>query len=113
MWLRRLRQVNTDGSVPLSETITVERGVTEVQLLDTSPNPAQQRATVRYALPEKQKASIRLYEVLGRQVRTVFSGTQEGRHERTLDVNALPSGVHFLRLGEFPQPRSSAMDVAV
>jgi hypothetical protein len=94
----RLRQVDTDGTAHLSETITVERGVTEAQLLGTYPNPAQQRATVRYALPEKQKTSIRLYDVLGRQVRTVLNDEQEGRHQRTLDVGGLPSGVYFLRL---------------
>jgi hypothetical protein len=108
----RLRQVDTDGSASLSETITVERGVTEVQLLGTSPNPAQQRATVRYALPEKQKASIRLYDVLGRQVRTVVSSTQEGRHQRALDVGALPSGVYFLRLRAGGETRTQKLTIA-
>ena len=107
----RLRQVDTDGSAHLSETITVERGVTEVQLLGTSPNPAQQRATVRYALPEKQKASIRLYDVLGRRVRTVANSAQEGRHQRTLDVGSLPSGVYFLRLRAGGETRTQKLTI--
>ena len=72
--------------------------MSEVELLGTYPNPAQSRATVRYALPDKQEATIRLYDVLGRQVQTVLNKKQEGRHQRTLDVGALPSGVYFLRL---------------
>jgi hypothetical protein len=36
--------------------------------------------------------------MLGRRVRTVVSGTQEGRHEQATDVGSLPSGVYFLRL---------------
>ena len=107
----RLRQVDTDGSAHLSETITVERGVTEVQLLGTSPNPAQQRATVRYALPEKQKASIRLYDILGRRVRTVANSAQEGRHQRTLDVGSLPSGVYFLRLRAGGETRTQKLTI--
>jgi hypothetical protein len=86
--------------------------VTDVQLLGTSPNPAQQRATVRYALPEKQKATIRLYDVLGRQVRTVLNGTQEGRQQRTLNVGSLPSGVYFLRLRAGDEIRTQKLTIA-
>jgi hypothetical protein len=108
----RLRQVDTDGSANLSKTITVERSVDEVELLGTYPNPAQQRATVGYALPEEQKVSIRLYDVLGRQVRTVVSDTQEGRHQRTLDVGSLPSGVYFLRLRAGDETRTQKLTIA-
>jgi hypothetical protein len=107
----RLTQVDTDGTTHRSGTVTVERGVTEVQLLGTAPNPAGQQATVRYALPEKQKVSLRLYDVLGRQVRTVVSGTQEGRQERTLDVSGLSSGVYFLRLTASGQTRTQKVTV--
>ena len=94
----RLKQVDTDGTENFSDEVVVERGVAEVELLGTYPNPAQSQTTVRYALPDKQKATIRLYDVLGRQVQTVLNKKQEGRHQRTLDVGALPSGVYFLRL---------------
>jgi hypothetical protein len=107
----RLRQVDTDGTAHLSETITVERGVKELQLLGTYPNPARQRATVRYALPEKQKAAIRLYDVLGRQVRTVLNEEQEGRHQRSLDVGGLPSGVYFLRLRAGGETRTQKLTI--
>jgi hypothetical protein len=91
--------------------------VKELQLLGTSPNPAQQRATVRYALPDPESSSgqdvtIRLYDVLGRQVRTVVRGTQEGRHQRTLDVGALPSGVYFLRLRAGDEIRTQKLTIA-
>jgi hypothetical protein len=94
----RLRQVDTDGSASLSETVTVQRAVRAAELLGTYPNPAAQQATVRYAVPEKQEVSLRLYDVLGRRVRTVVNGKREGRHQRTLGVGSLPSGVYFLRL---------------
>ena len=83
----------------------------ELELLGTYPNPAQSRATVRYALPETQDVTVRLYDMLGRRVRTVVSGEQEGRHQRTLDVGALPSGVYFLRLRAGGQTRTQKFTV--
>jgi surface protein len=107
----RLTQVDTDGATHVTETVTVERGVTEVQLLGTAPNPARQQATVRYALPEKQEVTLRLYDVLGRQVRTVVSSEKEGRHEQTIGVGRLPSGVYFLRLQAGGQTRTQKLTV--
>jgi len=107
----RLKQVDIDGTAHLSKTVTVERGVQELELLGTYPNPAQSRATVRYALPEKQDATIRLYDVLGRRVRTVVSGEQEGRHEQHLDTSRLSSGVYFLRLEAGGQTRTQKLTV--
>ncbi|MFB6273688.1 MAG: FG-GAP-like repeat-containing protein [Salinibacter sp.] len=107
----RLRQVDTDGSAQFSKTVTVERGVTEVELLGTYPNPARSRATVRYALPKKQEVSLTLYDVLGREVRTVVRAEQSGRHERRVDVSGLPSGVYFLRLRAGGQTRTQKLTV--
>jgi len=95
----RLKQVDTDGTTHLTEAVTVTRSaIKDVELLKTYPNPVQQRATVRYAVPERQEVTLRLYDILGRQVQTVVNEDQEGRHQRNLDVSGLASGVYFLRL---------------
>jgi len=97
----RLRQVDTDGSATLTDPVAVARGAVEgLQLKKTFPNPTRQRVTVRYAVPEKggQEVTLRLYDVLGRQVRSVRAPAEPGRHERTLSVGDLGSGVYFLRL---------------
>lgn len=94
----RLKQVDTDGTAHFSETITIERGVERVRLEPPFPNPAGGRVTVRYALPEIQEVSLRLYDVLGRQVRTVAQTEVEGREELQVDLSGLPSGTYFLRL---------------
>jgi hypothetical protein len=107
----RLRQVDLDGSAQFSETVTVERGVEEVELLGTYPNPAQSRATVRYAVPERQEVTVRLYDVLGRQVRTLVHGEQTGRHKRRVDLSNLASGVYFLRLRAGGQVRTQKLMV--
>jgi len=96
----RLKQVDTDGSTSVSGPITVRRGAPKtVQLLGTYPNPARTRATVRYALPQRQRVTVRLFDALGRHVATIMRGRKdEGRHQRQIDTSRLPSGVYFLRL---------------
>jgi hypothetical protein len=95
----RLQQVDADGSTRLTDPIAVERSPVErVELRGTYPNPARHRATIRYAVPERQDVTLRLYDVLGRRVRTVVRGEKQGRHEARLDVDGLSSGVYFLRL---------------
>ena len=94
----RLKQVDLDGSVSYSEPVTVQQTVEEVLLRAPFPNPARGQATVRFAVPERQDVTLRLYDVLGRRVATVAAGSREGRQEKQLDVSGLSSGVYFLRL---------------
>ena len=98
----RLRQVDADGSAQVNDPVTVARGgIERLQLKKTFPNPAQSRATVQYAVPEgtdAESVTMRLYDVLGRQVRTVAADAEAGRHEQQLSVSNLSSGVYFLRL---------------
>ena len=96
----RLKQMDADGSTSVSDPITVRRSAPEtVQLLGTYPNPARTRATMRFALPQRQRVTVRLFDTLGRQVVTIIQGRKdEGRHQRQIDTSGLPSGVYFLRL---------------
>lgn len=94
----RLKQVDLDGSATFSDPVTVQRPVDAMRLLSPFPNPARRRATVRFALPERADVTLRLYDALGRQVRTLVDGRRGGRREAQLDVSDLSSGVYFLRL---------------
>ena len=94
----RLKQVDTDGTTSFTAPISVKRDVGAVALLGTFPNPASQQVTLRYALPRAQSVRIGLYDVLGREVRTVVQGRREGRQEVQIDVSDLSSGVYMLRL---------------
>ncbi len=97
----RLRQVDTDGTVHLSDPVTVQRGgVGEVTLEETHPNPARQQVTVRFAVPEGTEGDARLtlYDVLGRRVRTVIDASVEGRVQQQMEVSGLSSGTYVLRL---------------
>lgn len=100
----RLRQVDLDGTATLSEPVLVRRSAPgQLRLLGTAPNPTRQRATVRYAIPqraagENAEVRIQLFDMLGRRVKSVAIGGDAGRHTLRLDVSDLASGVYLLRL---------------
>jgi hypothetical protein len=127
----RLRQVSTDGSARPLKPVTVRWAPSELRLLPVYPNPARTQATVRYAVPTNRYAvpaggappdgppggrsspevTIRLYDVLGRRVRTVQVGETEGRHQQVLDLSGLSSGTYFLRLQAGDRARTERLTV--
>jgi hypothetical protein len=98
----RLKQVDTDGSTTYSDPINVDRApVATLQLHPPAPSPVRQRARVRFAVPESASSStvtLRLYDVMGRCVRTAVRTSEAGRQEMTLDVQSLSSGVYVMQL---------------
>jgi len=97
----RLQQVDTDGSTSYSKVVRIERSVSHLQIQSIAPKPASQKVTVRYALPDKvefREATFRIYDALGREVRSVQIDTHSGRQIRRLTVKDLASGTYFLRL---------------
>ena len=108
----RLRQVDVDGTGHLSAPVRIERTVEKLELLATYPNPAQNRATVRFAVPRRQNVTLRLYDVLGRRVQTVASGPQEGRATMQIGLSAHPSGIYFLQLVAGGKTRTQPLTIA-
>ena len=67
--------------------------------LTSYPNPIHQKGTLSFALPETQEVRLVVYDVLGRQVRTLVRGRKTaGRHTVQLDTGQLASGIYFGRL---------------
>lgn len=109
----RLRQVDTDGTVHVSNEVTVERTLPQDVILRSSfPNPARSRTTIQYALPETKDVRLELFDLLGRHVRTLAEGKQEeGRRRVTVNVSGLSSGVYFYRLTAGETVRSDKLTV--
>jgi hypothetical protein len=89
-----------------SLTATFSRATeTELELPRTSslravyPNPASRSATIEATLARPGALSVRVLDLLGREVRVLADGpAQAGRHELTLDTHALPSGVYVVQM---------------
>ena len=67
--------------------------------LQAYPNPFAQSTTLRYALPTAADVSLRVYDLLGREVVALDEGEQDaGLHEAELQADGLSAGVYVVRL---------------
>jgi len=63
------------------------------------PNPFNPTTTIRFDLPAAGFVSLRVFDILGREVRTLVSEVQDaGFKSARLDANGLASGVYFYKL---------------
>ena len=70
-----------------------------VSLAQSVPNPVHGRTSIGYSLPARQHVSLRLYDIGGREVRTLVNQIQApGNYRLQLNVGSLASGMYFYRL---------------
>jgi hypothetical protein len=69
------------------------------QLLQNYPNPFNAITTIQFQIPKKAFITIRVYDVLGREVDELVSQYFEpGYHSLKWDASCFASGVYFYRL---------------
>jgi hypothetical protein len=72
------------------------------------PNPFNPTTTIRYDLPSSGFVSLKVFDILGREVRTLISEVQDaGFKSVELDASGLSSGVYFYKIqaGNFSASR--------
>lgn len=63
------------------------------------PNPFNPKTVLRYQLPVSDHVSIKIIDLLGREVRTLINETKKaGTHSFQFDGSNLSSGIYFARL---------------
>ena len=78
------------------------------ELLPNFPNPFNASTMIEYRLPNAQTVSIKVYDLLGREVARLADGYAEaGSHRVTFDGGAFASGIYLARMhaGIFSQTR--------
>jgi poly(3-hydroxybutyrate) depolymerase len=63
------------------------------------PNPFNPKTVISYQLPINSYLTLKIYDMLGREVATLFDGVrQAGNYVVTFDGSGLASGVYFYRM---------------
>ena len=69
------------------------------KLEEAYPNPFNPTTHIRFGVPETAFVTLKVYDMLGREVRTLIEDTQNaGFHEVVFDAAGLPSGAYLYRL---------------
>ena len=72
---------------------------TEYELSQNYPNPFNPSTTISFSLPSRSFVSLKLFDVLGREVATIISEEMSaGIYTRQWNATGMPSGVYFYRL---------------
>jgi endoglucanase len=68
-------------------------------LMQNYPNPFNPTTTIEYVIPRESLAVLKVYNLLGQEVRTLFQGwATPGQHKISFRSSDLPSGVYVYRL---------------
>ena len=111
----RVRAFNSNGWGNFSEVRTFSTlfvGVndegsqlpTKFSLEQNYPNPFNPATTIAYSIPKESLVSLKIYDVMGREVAEVVNGRQSaGAYNVEFDAASLASGTYFYKLtaGDF------------
>ena len=68
------------------------------ELYQNYPNPFNPSTTIAFDVPHTSDISIAVYDLLGRQVRTLVNGSlPAGKHQVTLNAQGMSSGLYVVR----------------
>jgi len=78
---------------------TVEPVVNSYDIAQNYPNPFNPTTTIRYQIPEDGMVTLKVYDILGREVKTLVNDFKtKGRYEVTFDASNLASGLYIYEI---------------
>jgi hypothetical protein len=84
--------------------VNSEKAPLHFELLNNYPNPFNPSTNITFSIPSKNFVTLKMYDIIGREVATLFSGELEaGEYLQQWNAAGFPSGVYFCRLqaGDF------------
>ncbi len=93
-----------NGTQSAGEPIEMPSAIT---VSEAYPNPFNPSTTVNFTVPTSMNITMRLFDVTGREVETLFSGkVNAGTHSQLIRADKLATGIYFLK---FEASRYSAV----
>jgi len=96
----RLKQIDNDGTFTYSKIIDFDTGKPLSYELDQNyPNPFNPVTTIKFTIPEANKVTVNVFNVLGEEIAEIVNQWMEaGTHEVNFDATDLNSGIYLYRI---------------
>ncbi len=107
----RLKQIDYDGKYEYSKEIEVlYEGVKEFALEQNYPNPFNPTTIINYSIPEDAHVSIKVYNILGREISTLVNRDKKaGSYSVEFNGADLASGVYIYSIKSCEYSESKRM----
>jgi len=108
-----LKTANGGGVVSVKDPYSSNSSMPQqMQLFQNYPNPFNPSTTIEFVVEKFSYTSLRIYDILGREVATLVDGIKEpGRYSVAFEGSKLSSGIYFVRMAV--QPRDAKPIVQV
>lgn len=96
----RLDDITLSGFPEVGTSINPNGEMAEGFMLEQNyPNPFNPSTSIQFTIPEQQHVSVRVYNMLGREVATLTEGVRPaGNHTVSWDASSMSSGIYIYRL---------------
>jgi hypothetical protein len=98
----RIKQMDLDGKSETFPEMEVTVGVApdKVVLAQNYPNPFNPSTIIEFVVPENGFATLKVYNILGQEVASLFEGNAEAGkvYNARFNASSLPSGIYFYSL---------------
>jgi hypothetical protein len=105
----RLKQIDNSGAFKYSQEAQIAIVTPEVFALNQNyPNPFNPTTVISYQLPISGYVSLKVYDMLGREVMTLVNEVKSaGHYSINFNASAFSSGIYFYRItaGTFTQTK--------
>ena len=99
---------DASGQNKAGNTVTIKKEIVNYAISQNYPNPFNPATTINYQIPKSNFVILKIYDLLGREVRTLVNEEQPtGEYTVTFNAGSLASGLYFytLRAGNFTQTK--------
>jgi len=108
----RLKQIDFNGKFSYSKILSVEAVPENFELTGNYPNPFNPQTVIRFNLPSESFVTLKVYDVLGREVSTLLNKQiNAGGYSVLFNASGYSTGIYFYSITAFGKTITKSMTV--